>query len=238
MTSSACFALRATETRACAIDVARAPSRMRGLGRYAGRSRRHIGLGARPVAPESRAYYSLPCEDCDANTNDPVREGLERPCRPQRRRRARPALHRPPPRPRGHVAAGIRVARDARPAGAPARPDSGHRRSRRANRGPRPRDPGPAVPQADRDAGRELRAQRHHAVRHRRPAAGHRPRHRPRAGHHAAGHDDRLRRLPHLDPRRIRGACLRHRHVRGRARARHPDAAPGPAEVDGDHRRR
>ena len=60
-----------------------------------------------------------------------------------------------------------------------------------------------------------------------RPGPGHRPRHRPRAGPDPAGHDHRLRRQPHLHPRRLRRAGLRHRHQRGRARARHPDAAPG-----------
>ena len=59
------------------------------------------------------------------------------------------------------------------------------------------------------------------------PGPGHRPRDRPRAGPHPAGHDDRLRRQPHLHPRRLRRAGLRHRHQRGRARPRHPDAAPG-----------
>ena len=69
---------------------------------------------------------------------------------------------------------------------------------------------------------------------------GHRPRDRPRDGLHAAGHDDRLRRLPHVDPRRVRRARVRHRNLRGRARARHPDAAADEAAktmavtVDGD----
>ena len=60
----------------------------------------------------------------------------------------------------------------------------------------------------------------------------------PQLGHHPAGHDDRLRRLAHLDARRVRRAGLRHRHQPGRARARHPDAADGPAQDDGGHRRR
>ena len=62
--------------------------------------------------------------------------------------------------------------------------------------------------------------------RHGRHPPGHRPHHRARAGLHPAGHDDRLRRQPHLDPRRLRRAGLRHRHSRGRARAGDPDAAP------------
>ena len=47
----------------------------------------------------------------------------------------------------------------------------------------------------------------------------------PQLGPDPAGHDRRLRRLAHLDPRRVRRAGVRHRHQRGRARARHPDAA-------------
>ncbi len=47
----------------------------------------------------------------------------------------------------------------------------------------------------------------------------------PQLGLTHAGHDDRLRRQPHLHPRRVRRAGVRHRHQRGRARARHADAA-------------
>ena len=53
---------------------------------------------------------------------------------------------------------------------------------------------------------------------------GHRARDRPRAGVHAARHDDRLRRLAHVDARRVRRARVRHRHQRGRARPRDADA--------------
>ena len=62
-----------------------------------------------------------------------------------------------------------------------------------------------------------------------RPPPGHRARDRPGAGRDAARHDGRLRRLAHQHPRRLRGARLRHRHLRGRARARHavPDAEEG-----------
>ena len=60
----------------------------------------------------------------------------------------------------------------------------------------------------------------------------------PEQGRTLPGHDDRVRRQPHLHPRRLRGARLRHRHERGRARARHPDAPPGAARHDGRHRRR
>ena len=68
--------------------------------------------------------------------------------------------------------------------------------------------------------------------------AGDRARDRSRDGLHAAGHDDRLRRLAHLDARRVRGARVRHRHERGRARAGHTDPAAVQAAVDGGDRRR
>ncbi len=67
--------------------------------------------------------------------------------------------------------------------------------------------------------------------------AGHRARRRPATGPHPARHDDRLRRLPHLDPRRLRRAGVRHRDQRGRARAGHPDAAAQAVQDDGHHRR-
>ena len=67
---------------------------------------------------------------------------------------------------------------------------------------------------------------------------GHRPHHRPRAGLHAARHDHRLRRQPHLDARRLRRARARHRHVRGRACARHPDADPAEGQEHAGPRRR
>ena len=67
---------------------------------------------------------------------------------------------------------------------------------------------------------------------------GHRPRRRPRAGLYAAGHDHRLRRQPHLDAWRLRRAGARHRHVGGRARARHPDADPEEGQEHAGARRR
>ena len=47
----------------------------------------------------------------------------------------------------------------------------------------------------------------------------------PEQGRTLPGHDDRVRRQPHRDARRVRRAGVRHRHERGRARAGHPDAA-------------
>ena len=59
---------------------------------------------------------------------------------------------------------------------------------------------------------------------------------RSRAG--AAGHDDRVRRQPHGDPRRIRGARLRDRDERGRDGPGDPDAPPAaPEDVRGPRRR-
>ena len=51
----------------------------------------------------------------------------------------------------------------------------------------------------------------------------------PELGVTQPGHDDRLRRLAHLDARRLRRARLRDRHLRGRARARDADAAAAQA---------
>ena len=79
---------------------------------------------------------------------------------------------------------------------------------------------------------------RHRIFRRARPAPGHRPHHRARAGLHPARHDDRLRRQPHLDARRLRRARAWHRHVRGRACARDPDADPAQGQEHARHGRR
>ena len=107
------------------------------------------------------------------------------------------------------------------------RPDRTHRdgRPQRAHVGPLAPDRGRDLAAAARCARAQRRGVRHPVLRPRPPAPGHRPRDRPRARHHAAGHDDRLRRLAHLDARRVRRARVRHRHERGRARAGHADAA-------------
>ena len=85
-------------------------------------------------------------------------------------------------------------------------------------------------PAAGRAARRERARIRHRILRRVRPPPGHRPHHRARAGLHPARHDDRLRRQPHLDPRRLRRARPRHRHLGGRACARDPDADPVEGE--------
>ena len=96
----------------------------------------------------------------------------------------------------------------------------------------------PISREADGGARGELRRVRHPPLPDGRARPGHRARHRPRAGAHAAGPHHRLRRQPHVDARRVRRAGVRHRHQRGRARARDPDAAPGAPGHDGRHRRR
>ena len=153
-------------------------------------------------------------------------------------RRAGRPLHRPAPGPRGDLAPGLHRPARARPPRAPAGPDRGDGRPQHS----RPRGP----PWSTTDGARqqlqqlddELPGVRHHALRPRQPAAGHRPRDRPGARAHAAGHDDRLRRQPHRDARRVRRARLRHRHERGGARARDAVPAAEPAEdVRGARRR-
>ena len=96
--------------------------------------------------------------------------------------------------------------------------------------GPLARHRRPDLAAAGRHARRQLRSPRHHAVQDERPAPGHRPRDRPGAGRDAAGHDRRLRRLAHLDARRVRRAGARHRHQRGRARAGDADPAGAQGE--------
>ena len=95
--------------------------------------------------------------------------------------RARPALHRPAPRARGHQPAGVRRPPRRRPHGPPSRPHDGDRGPQRPDpRHPRPhRRPG--QPGADRGAAEERRRVRHPAGPDGRPRPGHRARHRPAA---------------------------------------------------------
>ncbi len=132
---------------------------------------------------------------------------------------------------------GLRLAGRAR---APSRQDDRHRRPQRPHR----RDHGGAadrrraLPRPGRDPGAQLRGVRHPDLLAGLRAPGDRPRDRAGAGRHPAGDDDRLRRQPHLHPRRLRLAGLRHRHLRGRARARHPVPGAEAAEDDADLLRR
>ena len=158
---------------------------------------------------------------------DARREGLGTPRRPSGRRRARPPLRRPPSGARGHQPAGVRRAAPARPSGPPS--------------GPHGRDDGSQRPDDDRSRHRpdleatdgcavdEREGVRHHVVPDGFAGPGHRARHRSRAGLHATRADDRVRRLAHVDARRVRRARDRHRDVGGRARAGDADAAADQA---------
>ena len=70
------------------------------------------------------------------------------------RGRARPALHRPAPRARGHLAAGVRRPAPRRPRRAPARPHGRDDGPQRADRRPRPAARGPDLGEADRTCSR------------------------------------------------------------------------------------
>ena len=88
----------------------------------------------------------------------------------------------------------------------------------------------------------QLRRVRHPPLPDGRPGPGHRPRHRARAGPHAAGHDDRVRRQPHVAPtarsarwrsasaRARSSTCSPRRRCRrpGRSRWRSPSTASCP----------
>ena len=144
------------------------------------------------------------------------RRGAGRAGRPRRR---------PPPRPRGHQPAGVHRAARARAArsGGPTRPSPPPTTRRRPRRAGCPMIDMQAA-RADQPARGQLPRVRHPAPRVRQRHPGHRPRHRPGARAHPAGHDDRVRRLAHRDPRRVRGARVRDRDERGRDGPRDPDA--------------
>jgi hypothetical protein len=171
---------------------------------------------------------------------DAVRQDLGRSRRQRTGRRSDP-LYRPAPDPRGDHAAGLRRASRGRPQGAPARPHAGRGRPQHPHRGPGPgrrrRGRRGSAPAAE-DPGPQRPGQRHRVLPDGRHPQRDRPRGRPRAGPHPAGHDHRLRRQPHLDPRRLRGPGPRHRHLRGRARPGHPDPAPGEGQEHAGPRRR
>ena len=123
-------------------------------------------------------------------------EGLGPPRRPRRPGRARPALHRPPPRPRGHQPAGLRRPAADRPHRPPPRPHGRHRGPQRPDRPTSTsRSRTRSAPSRSRCCGATppSSASRLYPMGDAEP--GHRPRDRARAGPHAAGHDDRVRRL-------------------------------------------
>ena len=120
------------------------------------------------------------------------------------------------------------------------RPDLTHRHrgSQRADDRHRQADRRPGLAHPGRDAAPQLRRVRHPAAPDGRRRTGHRARHRAATGSDPARHDGRVRRQPHLHPRRVRRARDGHRHIGGRARARHADAAAAAVQDDGGQRRR
>ena len=134
-----------------------------------------------------------------------------------------PDLHRPPPGPRGHLAAGVREPAPGRPHGAPPGPHARDGRPQRADRrlDRRRPDPRPPLARPGRDARAQLPRVRRARLLDRVEPPGDRPRDRPRAGRDAAGHDDRLRRLAH---RRRTAPSARSRS--GSARARSSTSSP------------
>ena len=187
-------------------------------------------LPSRRALRGSHGGQALHCrEGLGATTSSPGQRGRSRPG---------PALHRPPPAPRGHQPAGLRGAAPGGPPAAPPGPDDRHRGPQHAHAGHRQ-----AASRTPRPASRSRRCAptaeefgvRLHSAGGRR--AGHRARGGPAAGPHPARDDRGLRRLPHLHPRRLRRPGLRHRHLRGRARAGHPDAAAEAVQDHGHHRR-
>ena len=126
--------------------------------------------------------------------------------------------------------AGVRRVAPDRPQGPRAGEDAGGGRPQRADLRPQPAQSRSGERRADRLSRRERQAVRPRISRRVRHPPGHLPRHRPRAGLHAARHHAGVRRQPHRDARRVRRAGLRHRHLRGRARA--GDADAGAEEVE------
>ena len=157
---------------------------------------------------------------------DTVRESLGAAHRPHAAHRADAALRRPAPRPRSDEPAGVRHAAAARLAASRSRSAPSRRSitscrptaSRRALRRRHGRAMTAALERNCREFGIRL-----FGLGERRP--GHRARHRPRARPDPAGHDDRVRRQPHVDARRVRRGRVRHRHLAGARRAR--VAVPG-----------
>ena len=166
------------------------------------------------------------------HAKDPVRQDLGRP-----RGRPRPAVHRPAPRPRGHQPAGVRRAAAGRP---------------RRSAAPTARSPPPTTtcrptarrsPRGSRTSSRASRSRRSSATatssgsRSTRSGSEHQGIVHvigPELGRHPARHDDRLRRLAHRHPRRVRRAGVRDRDERGRARAGDPVPGPVEAALDAD----
>ncbi len=129
---------------------------------------------------------------------------------------------------------GLRMA--GRPGASP-RPDDRDRGPQHPDTRDRQAHRRPDQPHPDRDPAQERRRVRRATALARRHRAGHRARRRPAARPHDAGHHRRLRRLAHLDPRRLRRDGVRYRHQRGRARARDADPAAPGVQDHGHHGR-
>ena len=165
-------------------------------------SARVVHVPILPSQPPRRKY--APVSQGEHRGAHAGREGLGGPRRATRRGRARPALHRPAPGARGDQPAGLRRAAARRPPGPASRPHHRHRGPQRPDHRHRPADRRPGLAHPGRHAAPQLRRVRRAAVPAGRPRAGHRARRRPAARPHPARDDRRLRRLAHLDPRRVR----------------------------------
>ena len=144
--------------------------------------------------------------------------------------RADPAVHRPASHPRGHDPAGVRHAARAR-AGRSAFPERTFATVDHIV--PTPISGGRSAtswPRTCSSALERTAARPASACSTCERRAGHRPRHRAGAWADPAGHDDRVRRQPHLDAWRFRRHRVRHRHVAGARRARVAVPRAGPAE--------
>ena len=148
------------------------------------------------------------------------------------------ALHRPAVHPRGDLSGCLRGARTPGHRRGAARADHGDGRPQHPHREPAPPDRGARVAASGRGAGGELREIRHRTLRRGEPSPGHRAYHRPGAGLHAAGHDDRLRRQPYLDPRGAGRRGLRRGYVGGRDGLCEPVHPSDQAAHDAHHGRR
>ena len=225
--------------RHAARSPARRPSASHRLQTVRHRHRTAPALKPRNYATvrNSRTHY----DHIEHHTPHPLRKSLAAAPRRRARRRALDPLHRPPPRPRGHLARRPSKA-CASPAASCAAPTAPSPRSTTTSPPPPSHDRLDIVDQiaaAQVDALRKNCAEfgvEFFDVQDRRP--GHRPHDRPRARRHQARHDHRLRRLAHLHPRSLRRTRLRHRHQRGRARHGHADPAAGQAQDLPHHRRR
>ena len=186
-----------------------------------------------PAAALVRCRACLPHSTAHARRQD-----LGRPRRRRRARRPDRPRDRPPPRPRGHEPAGLH------------RPPPAGLRVRRPGQTVATADHSipthdRSLPIADAMAAAQVQQLTDNCREFGIPLHGIGSPNQgivhiigPELGPDPAGDDDRLRRLAHRDPRRVRGARLRDRHERGRDGPRHPVPPPAPAEdVRGPRRR-